>query len=113
MTAPVNLLLIGAAGRMGQAIARIVASGSPAGFRIAAALEAHLIPSLPDPFQTMSPLAIRKEMTRSLTDCDTEASTRPRGPIRTRCARAPQCDRRGLTPPGSPGCNYPQNRSVR
>lgn len=39
MTAPVNLLLIGAAGRMGQAIARIVASGSPAGFRIAAALD--------------------------------------------------------------------------
>ena len=79
----------------------------------AAALDAHLIPSLPAPFQTMSPLAIRKEMARSLTDCDTEASTRPRGPIRTRCARAPQCDRRGLTPPGSPGCNYPQNRSVR
>ena len=56
----------------------------------AAALEAHLIPSLPAPFQTMSPLAIRKEMARSMAGCDTEAATRPHGPIRTRCARVPR-----------------------
>jgi len=41
----------------------------------AAALETHLIPSLPAPFQAMSPLAIRKELARALADCDTEAAT--------------------------------------
>ena len=41
----------------------------------AEALAAHLIPALPAPFRTMSPLAIRKKLARALADCDTGAAT--------------------------------------
>ena len=41
----------------------------------AEALATHLIPALPAPFRTMSPLAIRKKLARALADCDTGAAT--------------------------------------
>lgn len=43
-----------------------------------------------------------------------EAPARPRGPVRTQCARVPRCDWCGLIPPSfPPDSRIPQNRSAR